>query len=53
MNDWKAKQRYWKKSERHLSTMTRRTLLISILLVNVMEHLLMSAAMESDVKGLE
>ena len=53
LNDWKAKHRYLKKSERHHSTMTRKTLLISILLVNVMEHLLKNAAMGSDVKGLE
>ena len=53
LNDWKVKQWYLKKSERHRSTMTRKTLLISILLVNVMEHLLKSAAMGSDVEGLE
>ena len=53
LNDWKAKQRYSKKSERHHSKMTRQTLLISIMLVNVMEHLLMSAAMGSDVEVWE
>ena len=42
----------WKRSERHHSKVTRKKkLLISILPFKVMEHLLKSAAMRSDVEG--
>ena len=48
LNDWKEKQMYL---EAPLKDDQKKTLLISILPVNVMEHLLKSAAMQSDVEG--
>ena len=53
-NDWKTKQRYLEEvGEAPLKDDWTKPLLISILLVNVMEQLLKSAAMRSDAEGLE
>ena len=52
LNDRKEKQRYLEEvGEAPLKDDKKKPLLISILLVNVMEHLLKSAAMRSDVEG--
>ena len=52
LNDWKEKQRYLEEvGEAKLKDDQKKLVLIIILLVNVMEHLLKSAAMRSDVEG--
>ena len=52
LNDWKEKQRHLEEvGEAPLKDDQKKPLLISILPVNVMEHLLKSAAMRSDVEG--
>ena len=52
LNDWKEKQRYLEEvGEAPLKDDQKKQLLISILPVSVMEHLLKSAAMRSDVEG--
>ena len=52
LNDWKEKRRYLEEvGEAPLKDDQKKTLLISILPVSVMEHLLKSAAMRSDVEG--
>ena len=48
LNDWKEKQRYL---EEALIDDQKKPLLTSILLVNVMKHLLKTAAMSRDVNG--
>ena len=54
MNEWKEKQRYLEEvGEAPLEDNQKRPLLISILPVNVTEHLLKSAAMRRDVEELE
>ena len=52
LNDWKEKQRCLEEvGEAPLKVDQKKPLLISILPVNVVEHLLKSAAMRSDVEG--
>ena len=51
-NDWKEKQRYLEKvGEAPLKDDRKKRLLVGTLPVNVIEHLLKSAAMRSDVEG--
>ena len=52
LNDWKEQQRYMEEvGEAPLKDDQKKPLLISKLPVNVMEHLLKSVAMRSDVEG--
>ena len=52
LNDWKEKQRHLEEvGEAQLKDDQKKPLLTSILLVNVMKHLLKSAAMRSDVNN--